>query len=158
MNAAWQQTKDNCTQVPNERHEYGFWIRLNTYSNSFVIETVVEGPAATPGTIGHIQLPGRPADTPLWPAANAGGAIYTVGMFHTHTPRTYLSPTNEYRRVGPSSGDAASCAFQQLVGIVYDYAGTPDPHGNPTNRLYNGHSKEAPAQLYPIAPDRRPTP
>ena len=158
MDNAWQMTKDGCTENPNQRHEVGFWIQLNTYIDSYVIGTIVEGLPSSPGTSGHLQLPGRPADSPSWIEANASGAVYTVGVFHTHTPRTYLSPTNEFRRVGPSATDVSTCSFQQLPGFVYDYVGSPDPNGNPTNRLYNGHPKDSPACLYPIAPLRRPTP
>ncbi len=158
MNAAWQMTKDSCTETPNERYEFGFWIQLNTYSNDYVIGSIEKGPPSSPGTNGHLRLSGRPPDLPSCPNANATGARYTVGMFHTHSPRTYLTPTNGFRRVGPSERDYRGATLRQLVGVVYDYVGVPDSNGNPTNRLYNGHSKDDPARLYSIPPYRRPTP
>ena len=107
MEAAWQKTKDDCTEVPNLRHEVGFWIQLDTVANQYVIGTLAEGPLVDPSTNGAVQLPLRPRDSPHGPEANDPGAL---------------------------------------------------PDGNPRNRLYNGHEKEAPARLYPVPPDRRPTP
>ena len=158
MEAAWQKTKDDCTEVPNLRHEVGFWIQLDTVANQYVIGTLAEGPLVDPSTNGAVQLPLRPRDSPHGPEANDPGALYTVGSFHTHTPRSYIAPTNLFRRVGPSGQDHTNSMHRHVAGIVYDYIGVPDPDGNPRNRLYNGHEKEAPARLYPVPPDRRPTP
>ena len=158
MEAAWRKTKDDCTEVPNLRHEVGFWIQLDTVANQYVIGTLAEGPLVDPSTNGAVQLPLRPRDSPHGPEANDPGALYTVGSFHTHTPRSYIAPTNLFRRVGPSGQDHTNSMHRHVAGIVYDYIGVPDPDGNPRNRLYNGHEKEAPARLYPVPPDRRPTP
>ena len=158
MEAAWQKTKDDCTEVPNLRHEVGFWIQLDTIADRYVVGPLAEGPYMGPSTNGSMHLPPRPRDSPHGPDANEPGALYTVGYFHTHTPRTYIAPTNQFRWVGPSEHDYTHNPSRYVAGIVYDYVGIPNPDGNPTNCLYNGHSKDAPARLYPIPPERRPTP
>ena len=109
-------------------------------------------------TNGFLRPLSKPLDLPTICMPTDWGAVYTVGRFHTHTPRTYITPTNIFRRVGPSDRDRERHAVYGVPGIVYDYIGDPDPLNNPTNRLYNGHDKEAPDRTYPIDPERRQTP
>ena len=120
MEAAWRKTKDDCTEVPNLRHEVGFWIQLDTITDQYVIGTLAEGPYLGPSTNGSMRLPPRPRDSPHGPEANDPGALYTVGHFHTHTPRTYIAPTNQFRWVGPSERDYSSNPTRYVSGIVYD--------------------------------------
>ena len=155
MESAWRRTKDEAS--PSGRCEFGFWIRLDTRNGRYITEPLEYG-LDTSSCSGGVLLPSpRPADVPFDPAANATGAVYTVGHFHTHTPRTYLLPTNQFRWVGPSDADVGFCSRKHLPGIVCDYVGVPYA-GETTNRLYNGHNLEAPEMLYPVPPERRPTP
>ena len=158
MSNAWRRTKDDCTEVPNQRHELGFWIQLDTFENEYSIGSLEVGDYVTGSTNGFLRPLSKPLDLPTICMPTDWGAVYTVGRFHTHTPRTYISPTNIFRRVGPSDRDRERHAVYGVPGIVYDYVGVPDSLNNPTNRLYNGHNKEDPARTYPVDPSRRQTP
>ena len=157
MNSAWTQTTNACTAMPNERREYGFWILLNTQTNIYITDPLLIGPLVTPTVAGSLNPNPQPSDIPQSPSPTDNGATYVVGLFHTHTPRTYLTPSNSYRVVGPSRKDVSYHNAHGIVGVVYDYIGTPYA-GSATNRLYNGHPIDDPIQLYPIQPNRRPTP
>ena len=155
MEDAW--TTNLVETTPGNRREYGFWIRLDTSDGHYITAPLEAGIGVSAS--GGLLVPSpRPADVPSNPEPNAAGVVYTVGHFHTHTPRTYIMPTNLFRRVGPSPRDCNLMKNNQMPGIVFDYVGVSDPDGNPTNRLYNGHGLDDPAMLYPVPPERRPTP
>jgi hypothetical protein len=148
----WKQTKDDCTEDPNRRRELGFWIRLNTTTDTYEHTTVIEGPWAEPEDGAVIDYPVRPADSPATPAPNAEGATYSVSFFHTHTPTTYRT---KWRLVGPSDRDNEFNTADKVPGIVYDYIESPTG----SKRIPAGHPKDAPAQRYPsLGFYRRPTP
>ena len=153
MEDAW--TTNLVETTPGNRREYGFWIRLDTSDGHYITAPLEAGIGVSAS--GGLLVPSpRPADVPSNPEPNAAGVVYTVGHFHTHTPRTYIMPTNSYRLVGPSEADVGFCRRRQLPGIVFDYFGVPNGD-NPTNKLCNGHDLYDPAVLYPIPPERRPT-
>ncbi len=157
MESAWTQTTNACTAVPNERREFGFWILLNTTTATYITNPLLIGPVVSPSVAGSLDPNPQPLDNPQSPSPTDSGATYTVGLFHTHTPRTYLTPSGGYRVVGPSGSDVSYHNTHGIVGVVYDYVGTPYT-GSATNRLYNGHPISDPTQLYPVLPNRRPTP
>ncbi len=152
----WANTLTDCTGAPmNLRRERGFWILLNTTSNAYQFPSTVTGPWVSPTQGASISLGATPADVPAVPLPNSAGAVYTVGRFHTHTPRTYCS-TNSFRRVGPSTGtapsDVAAANSSQRVGMAYDYV------GDAAGRIRGGHPEGDPAQRYPYGPLSRPMP
>lgn len=157
MESAWVQTINDCRANPNERREIGFWIRLNTALNVYILEPRLVGDYVGPEVAAYLTVYPRPDDMPANPLPNSPSATYTIGLFHTHTPRTYLPNPVYYRLVGPSNADVNFVNSEQVVGIVYDYVGSPSPTSS-TNELYNGHPIDAPRCLYPIPPNRRPTP
>ena len=156
MENAWTQTKNYCTENPNLRRELGFWVQLNTQNATYISDPLLLGDNVLPTEHGTLVPYPRPPDTPQSPQPLDNGATYIVALFHTHTPRTYLTPTNGWRKVGPSLSDYSLLASEQVVGILYDYVGITLTNG--TNVIYNGHSKNDPAQLFIIPPERRPTP
>ena len=150
----WANTLADCTENPNQRRERGFWIRLNTTSDSYEHTTVIEGPWIAPTNTAYLTVTPRPADSPATPAPNAAGATYSVAFFHTHTPTTYR-PGQGVRGVGPSGPDNTFHTAQQVPGVVYDYIESPAGSGT----IPMGHPKNAPAQRYhSMGFDRRPTP
>jgi hypothetical protein len=80
------------------------------------------------------------------------GGKYVVGLFHTHTPLTYL--TDGARIVGPSPADL-SC-YADLPGFVYDYLGKFDIHIGDIGIIY-GHKIDDPSQIYVYGSSRRQT-
>jgi hypothetical protein len=157
MEEAWNLTLDACTEEPNERREFGFWIQLDTRADSYTrVGPMTMGPVAAPdGNVG-IGLGDRPADSPTDPRPSSSqGARYPVASFHTHTPTTYLPGLS--RGVGPSPPDRAHDTKNEVPGVVYDYIATQtiDNQGY----IPMGHPKGAPAKRYYSAGyDRRPTP
>ena len=154
--AEWEATLDDCTEVPNQRRERGFWILLDTETDRYEFGETKLGDWATPLTNASVRPLPRPIDFPPNPSPVSPGLCYVVGWFHTHTPYTFM-PTGTLRRVGPSEGDATNNRSRQVASIVYDYIGAFDSE-NATNKLEAGHSKSDPAQFYFVPPDRRPTP
>ena len=60
------------------------------------------------------------------------------------------------RAMTPDSAQTFGVALMSLWGTAGAVA--LGREGGATNLLYNGHDKNAPAKLYPIPPERRPTP
>ncbi len=157
MESAWAQTLNDCKSVPNERHELGFWIRLDTRTDTYILVPLLVGRYVGPSDGASLTVYPKPSDSPTDPLPTDSGATYVVGLFHTHTPRTYIPNPSTGRLVGPSDEDASITSTEHVVGIVRDYIGVPTNYST-TNVLFNGHSINAPSMLYPIPPDRRPTP
>ncbi|MDD4181512.1 MAG: hypothetical protein PHE87_07780, partial [Victivallaceae bacterium] len=123
--AEWATTLTDCTLVPlHRRRERGFWISLNTSTNSYSC-----GPSSTGDFVYgrtpevRINLGPRPGVTLSSPAPNASGAIYGVASFHTHTPTTYCL----WRPTGPSPQDHITNNNYNVAGLVYDYDANPAP-------------------------------
>ena len=155
MDSAWTQTTNDCTAVPNQRHECGFWIQLNTKADSYIVDPMLLGDYVSPDEGAYLTVYPKPNDRPRNPSPVNDGATYVVGLFHTHTPRTYLSGAGRF--VGPSGADVEIMQTEQVVGIVMDYVGDAIP-GSATNILWDAHPLDAPTMLYPVPPERRPTP
>jgi len=142
MASSWASTEAAATATT--RREEAFWIRLSKKTGKYEFGAKILGPSVGP-TTGGSAIPGsRPADT------NPGkeDAIYTVGLFHTHTP-TAFRPTG--RAVGPSNADESFHQAADVAGIVYDYVESPAGSRN----IPAGHPIGSPAQLYHSGPDRR---
>jgi hypothetical protein len=142
MTSSWSSTEAAATATT--RREEAFWIRLNKKTRKYEFGAKILGPSVGP-TTGGSAIPGsRPADS------NPGkdDAIYTVGLFHTHTP-TAFRPTG--RGVGPSNADENFHQAADVAGIIYDYVESPAGSGN----IPAGHPIGSPAQLYHSGPDRR---
>ena len=154
----WNATLADCTEVPNQRREHGYWIMLDTQTETYSAENLILGGWATPGTTGAVVIPNPPPDRPISPNPIDSGAIYSVAWFHTHTPTTYL-PTNNaaYRPVGPSNPADYNVSLRKLVpGIAYDF--DPDPVTSAlrhTNAIPCGWPKSSPAHMYSISPPLR---
>lgn len=157
LDRAWAATKRDCTKKPvNRRRELGFWIRLDTKRNRYVLDPTAQGDWCGPGAGASVRLPAKPADKPRDPDPCTRGAIYAVAMFHTHTSTAFRAsafPANFARPVGPSNTDNTVHTDLHVVGIVYDYVAAAG------NAIPMGHPKKSAAALYQsMGVDRRPTP
>ena len=157
---SWRQTLADCTARPNRRRERGFWIRLNTHTNTYEFTRTTMGPWVGPAAGASVTLspPTRPADIPPGPTPCARGARYSVASFHTHTSTAYrgtaLAP-GPARGIGPSAADQQTDTADDIPGLVYDYVDSPAGSGN----IPVGHPKNSPAQLYhSMGTNRRTTP
>jgi len=144
---AWCNTLNDCTSNPNQRREYGFWIRLNTVSDAYESGPTVLGPFGGPNSGASVNLPPRPPDVPASPAPADPGATYYVASFHTHTPtefRTGPGLAGSVRPIGPSGADNNADNNDDVSGIVYDFVESPAGSGS----IPMGHPKTSAAQLY----------
>lgn len=137
MDAAWSATKAATTRT--SRREQGFWIKYNSTDSTYKMEPTFTGPSVGPDETGSADPGTKPADS---------GTLYTVGLFHTHTPMTYRTGT---RRVGPSGADNTFHTNNNVVGVVYDY--TESSSGSGT--IPGGHPLDSAAQLYSSGPTQR---
>ncbi len=143
----WQNTLADCTQNPNQRRERGFWIKLNTTSNSYEFTGTVTGNWSGPAAGASVPLPSRPADSPASPTPCDAGATYSVASFHTHTPtefRAAANPRGTVRPVGPSGADNRIDTSDDVPGVVYDYVESPAGSGS----VPMGHPESGAATLY----------
>ena len=154
MLTSWELTKQDCTEVPNQRREHGFWIQLDTVADSYHCTDEITGRWVVPGEQGGITN-SPPADTdPFDLAPTASGGTFNVCAFHTHTPTTYL---DFGRQVGPSQGDREIALSRGIPSLVYDYKATAIFNGRPV--IPDQHPKESTARAYPVSPpSRRATP
>lgn len=138
MASEWQATLDDCTEVPNQRRERGFWIELDTSgSGSYICGSSIQSSWTGPNESASIELGARPGSELSEVAPNASSAIYSVASFHTHTPMSYR-PTGD-RITGPSRADIKCDISDNVAGIVYDYS---------SPLISSGHNKNDPAQTY----------
>lgn len=158
----WNDTLDDCTEVPNQRREHAYWIMLDTHTDVYGADKLMMGGWVTPITNGVVAISNPPQDRPVSPGPIDGGATYSVAWLHTHTPTTYSTfPTNYYRVTGPSiPQDFDVSDYHNQPGIAYDFE--PDPVKSAiegTNCIPMRWPKQAPARMYSIAPpERRETP
>ena len=142
---AWAATLAATTAT--SRREEGFWIQYNSTSLSYQKSGACVGtPVANDRTAALDTIQPPAADSPDPAAANAGGATYTIGWYHTHTPTFHRSGG---RRTGPSGADGTYANAYTRPGIAHDYTIATAPAGHPLNSA---------AQMYPCGPTRRPTP
>lgn len=156
MNAAWSATLDDCTENPNRRREHGFKILLRTRDNAYLSGGDEVGPWTGPDDDAGIELSTPFLDYPPEPLPNAGGALYTVAAFHTHTPVAYRTnfPAGTVFEVGPSQEDDEFNSEMGIPGIVFDYIGSPVLSGT----IPLGHPENAPVRAYPSGENRRELP
>ena len=145
----WRATLDDCTDVPLRRREHGYWILLDTSTDTYGTWTNCYGAWVTPATNGTVHIPHPDPDIPENPTPIESGVIYPVAWFHTHTPTTYS--TNS-RAVGPSRRDRRFSAHHSMPGIAYDFEKDPT---STSNTIPCGWPKNKPAIMYPIAPPER---
>lgn len=143
MDAAWTSTKSATTRT--SRREQGFWIKQNVGTGKLEFTPTFTGPSVGPGETGAADPGTKPADTD----AGTDKAVYTVGLFHTHTPMTYR--TGGTRDVGPSGPDNRFHTSNKVVGIVYDYVESPAGSGS----IPAGHPLDSAAKLYHSGPNQR---
>jgi hypothetical protein len=141
-NIAWRNTLNATT--PNGRREEGFWIRLNMSSRRYEFTATVLGPVVGPGQGASLNPGSKPSDT----SPGTPNAIYTISLFHTHTPTTHR-PVG--RGIGPSAADRNFHNANDVVGVVYDYVESPRGSGN----IPAGHPLNSAAQTYHVGPNRR---
>ena len=146
----WTNTKNDCTESPNQRRERGFWVSLNTANDTYAAGSALTGPWVGPEEGAYMTPGDRPADNPSSPAPNSTGATYSVSFFHTHTPTTYRTVG---RPVGPSTADGNFHTNQNVTGIVFDYVAVTNG-----NEIPAGHPKDSTAQRWQSGPTRRSTP
>ena len=155
-NTAWAETLADCS--PTNRRERGFWIYLDTSSDSYEAGPTIFGNPCGPDDEAAVSMSPRPPDEPPLPSATASSARYPIASFHCHTPTTYrVSATNfPGRAVGPSPNDMyIDENVDQVPGLVYDYLDLPHHDGN----IYPGLPLDSPAQIYEsYGQERRPTP
>jgi hypothetical protein len=149
FDASWTSTKASATAT--QRREEAFWVQLNTNSNKedYELTTKVFGPWVTNLEGAWVDPGATPADNPAAPAPNATGAVYTVGIFHTHTPTVFRTVG---RGVGPSGADGNYANAKGMPIFAYDYVG--DASGNSPA----GHPLNSAAKVYTAGPTRRATP
>lgn len=149
-NVTWTNILNDCS--PSNRRERGFWVRLNTSTESYFRDQEIPGPLVTNGAVAYVELGPRPGDLPSSPAPLDGGVIYTVASFHGHTPTTYAP---RFRLVGPTDGDALADAAAHIPGIVFDYVECLEGCGY----IPRGWPKNGACQFYKTPGlIRRPTP
>lgn len=164
MDAEWQNTKNDCTQNPNQRREKAFWIILDTSTNAYEHSATSNGAFVGPIQGASVNPGARPGDNPNNPAicdvsGNPSlGAKYTVSLFHTHTStefRAAFVPAGSTRAIGPSGADNNYHTAEKIPGVVYDYTESPVGSGS----IPMGHPTGSAAQFYlSLGLDRRPTP
>jgi hypothetical protein len=149
---AWASTIADCS--PSNRRERGFWVFLNTQSNSYEAGQTCYGDWVGIDDGAYIRdFPNRPSDMPIVPNATDSGARYPVASFHCHTSPRYW--TWGSRDVGPSSSDDGFNTNNQVPGLVFDYV--EDAPGS--GEVGAGHPLDAAATLYKsLGVERRPTP
>lgn len=142
---AWQQT----LAAAEEGREYGFWVTLNTGSNSYgqrgnarrnedgtwtLPIASIQGPASIVNGVyqPHINPSVPIVGTPMWndhpvfgsetkkPRANEMSVRYYVAFFHTHPSREFF-PSNLNLPAGPSPADNIAHNTRKIPGIVYDF-------------------------------------
>ena len=153
MENTWSATKNFAS--PSGRREMGFWIYINTKPDAteyYFKEDVPDGEIITGsiGTGGRISF-SNPSLIEMNTNPLLGGK-YVVGLFHTHTPITYL--TQGARQVGPSPGDLSS--YEDLPGFIYDYTGQYLPNEGITGIIY-GHKIDDASHIYVYGSSRRQT-
>ena len=132
-----QERVDMIRQNPNLRRERGFWISLNTAGDgTYSCGESKFGNWSGPFAGASVELGSRPDSTLSAIAPNATSALYAVSSFHTHTPTVYRSSG---RRSGPSQSDNDMDQYDNVAGIVYDYA---------IYYIPPGHPKDSPAAVY----------
>lgn len=137
MDTAWADTKAATTAT--SRREQGFWIKYNTAGSSYTCAPTFTGPSVGPDETGSAIPGAKPADS---------GTVYTVGLFHTHTPMVHRTGT---RNVGPSTADNSFHTSNNVVGVIYDYKESPAGSGS----IPGGHPLSSAARLYSSGPARR---
>ena len=143
----WQLTLNDATQVPNQRRERGFWIRLNTATNSYEFSNHVQGAFVGPGAFANIPLSSRPTDSPANPGPCDAGATYSVASFHTHPPNEFRAvafPPSVTQPIGPSIADNNVDNGDDVPGVVYDHEESPAGSG----AVPMGHPESSPAIRY----------
>lgn len=140
--SAWTDTKAAATATG--RREIAFWIRLNMAARRYEIGPRILGPVVGPADGAYVNPGSRPADTAVLTPA----AVYTVGLFHTHTPTTHRTVG---RGIGPSTADENFHNSHDIAGVVYDYVESPAGSGN----IPAAHPLHSTAQLYHSGPNRR---
>jgi hypothetical protein len=156
--AAWAATKkfasdnsgakaDDGTYPDSKRRELSFYILLDTSGDgTYKFSATKTGPTVGPEEGAGIDPGATPADVP---SADKASAIYTVALFHTHTPTTYRIDATAVRPIGPSGADNTFITNAGLVGVVYDYVGTVKSDGSATNNAIPfGYNLNGAATLY----------
>ena len=155
MEQVWSSTKAYSIANPNYVREEGFYIGLDTEANEYIMVEKKEGdPVHINDVMNKIKTPSiswpgpRPADSIANPTP-LDKPIYTVGVFHTHTPQFYIRPSS-FRGVGPSIDDMNFTLDPRryVPGLVYDYIGT-------NGVVYGEHPIHAPTKIYTTNPERR---
>ena len=137
--AAWAETKKATTST--SRREQGFWITYDTAGSTYTCAPTFTGSTVGKGATGAANPGTKPADS---------GKVYTVGLFHTHTPMTYRDKSG-VRDVGPSSTDNTFHTNNNVAGVVYDYVESPAGSGT----IPGGHPIDSAAKLYSSGPTQR---
>ena len=154
-NSAWAATLADCS--PTNRRERGFWILLDTSSNSYNAGETIYGDWCGTNEDASVSISPRPSDVPSDPSPTASGALYPVASFHCHTPTTYRPETTNFhgRAVGPTPNDNGMDLIEHVPGLVYDYLDSPEGSGN----IPHEHPINSPAGIYEsLGEERRPTP
>jgi hypothetical protein len=157
MAQSWQETLAATT--PTTRREQGFFITVDTATGAYGSTPIPDKPGENVNntTRASVQLGTRPDDgNPRFPNP-LQTTVYVIGMFHTHTPTTYLSFA---KGVGPSGDEDANTddykAYNQrgLPGFVYDYVEASPGLGF----IPAGYSLMSPAMVYTVREEPRETP
>ncbi len=147
MEEAWNNTLANAG--PNGWREEGYYILLDTSTESYKIAGYSVGPTVTDTETASVNLPPFPLtryDSPLHPGP-LDKPTYIVADFHTHPPTTFIA-TPSYRAVGPSEADYED----DFPSFVYDYVGVVI---DGVLRIPQGHPLQSPAKIWTTGPTRR---
>ncbi|HMO52376.1 MAG TPA: hypothetical protein PKE26_15890 [Kiritimatiellia bacterium] len=152
MDQAWASTLAATT--PTSRREEGFWIKVRTQTRQYEFSQTHYGSNVPPARKATMSLGAKPLDSHLNPTP-LDEPMYTVAAFHTHTPTTYRPHD---RVVGPSPKDINTHNKIDVVGVVYDYTGYPNPPAYTNYYIPSSNALWGASQLYHCGPDRRSTP
>ena len=140
MSSEWASTLVDCTDTQqDQRRERGFWISLNTATNTYSCGSSIKGAWADYDEGALIDAGTRPGVNNSTPNANDSGAIYAVAFFHTHTPTTYRKE-GQTRTPGIGGNDPFAAEMKNVGVIVYDYS--------TSSTIGRGYPENAPAKLY----------
>lgn len=154
MKNAWVKTRDFADAHRGFRKEHLFYIRLNTATGEYLMDLI---PGSKQSFKGDYYWPLNvvrvPNDVPRGNEVRGHG-IYTVGVFHSHTPFAFAHEGANRKR-GPSEQDRITVQDLRLPAYVYDYVYDthPDKYNllNQRGKIFSGHPLNGRTKVYSYA-------
>ena len=150
MDALWAKTENACNELTCREYGAVFFIDTRETASKAYDYVEIEGSEYSSDLRGGASINFSFQDE------NEGirGGKYSIGIFHTHPPRTY-APSTKNCQVGPSGGDTTPLNPGEPA-IVKDYIAIPgvfDDDGNPA--VQGGYNNSSRTKLYNYGGNRR---